>query len=322
MFDNLHITVAAEKLFSIGPIPITNSYLTGLIVMALLVIVGRLASTRVGDVPNRFQSTCELIIEYLLNLTEIAGGRRLGRMTFPLIGTLFLFIITANYSGLLPGVGTIGFYRNEEVPDTSATSQTAPTDTNTLYKVDQQNVTTSQTQSSTSSETTHTERVLVPWFRAPNADLNQTLAMALVSWFTVQILGIRLSGGFLRRMKHMAEPAFLFPIELIQEFFKLISLAARLFGNIFAGEVVLTLLYTFAAGAKFVVLPLFLPVVFFMLEALFGFIQAVLFSMLTLIYIKIAAGSHDEEHGDELVSNAAPEFPEAAIPGLTEGGRA
>lgn len=319
MFDNLHITVAAEKLFSIGPIPITNSFLTGLIVMVLLFIIGRLANTRVGDVPNRFQSTIELIIEYLLNLTEIAGGRRLGRMTFPLIGTLFIFIITANYSGLLPGVGTIGFYRNEEVTDTS----TAQTDANTLYKVDQQNVATSQTQpSSGSGEATHTERVLVPWFRAPNADLNQTLAMALVSWFTVQILGIRLSGGFFKRMKHMAEPAFLFPIELIQEFFKLISLAARLFGNIFAGEVVLTLLYTFAAGAKFAVLPLFLPVVFFMLESLFGFIQAVLFSMLTLIYIKIAAGSHDEEHGDELVSNAAPEFAEAAIPGLTEGGHA
>lgn len=317
MFDNLHVSIAAEKLFSIGPIPITNSYLTGIIVMVVLLIIGRLANTGVKDVPNRFQSAVELTIEFLLDLAEIAGGRRLGRMTFPLIGGIFIFIITANYTGLLPGVGTIGVYRNEEVQTSqSATSVSdAP-----VYKVNEPGNATAN-EAAPSGEATHEERVLVPFFRAPNADLNQTLGMALVSWFTVQILGIRLSGGFFRRMKHMAEPAFLFPIELLQEFTKAVTLAARLFGNIFAGEVVLTLLYTFAAGAKIAVLPLFLPVVFFMLETLFGFIQAIIFAMLTLVYIRTAAGSHDEEHGDELVTHETPEFPEAAIPRL-EGSRA
>ena len=273
MFDNFHVSVAAEKLFSIGPWPITNSYLSTLLVMAVLLLIGIAVNRNPRDVPGKFQGICEMIVEYLLDITEIAGGKRLGRMTFPLIGSIFIFVITANYAGLLPLVGSIGYYHDEPVEEGAAVVPSEPAIYTVASTNDQAVVSQAQSGSDEATDPGATQRVLVPFLRAPNADLNQTLAMALISWFTAQILGSYLAGGFGKRIKHLAEPAFLFPIELLSEFAKLLSLTARLFGNVFAGEVVLLLLYTVASGLKFLVIPFFLPIVFFMLELLFGFIQ-------------------------------------------------
>lgn len=338
MFDNFHISIAAEELFSIGPWPITNSYLTTLIVMVALVLVGIWVNRKPQEVPGTFQGVCELIVEYILDLSEIAGGRRLSRMVFPLIGSIFIFVITANYAGLLPIVGSIGYYHEEPVEETASAPVGEPA-TYTVAATGGQGIVGQEgsegsegsgTDQDASGEVA-TERVLVPFLRAPNADLNQTLAMALISWFTAQILGSYLAGGFGKRMKHMAEPALLFPIELLSEFAKVLSLTARLFGNVFAGEVVLLLLYTVANGLKFLVIPFIFPIVFFMLELLFGYIQAILFALLTLIYIRVAAGTHEEEHGSHDVSPSAypkqesdsqTPYPEATLSGLAQEGRA
>ncbi|MCA9848990.1 MAG: F0F1 ATP synthase subunit A, partial [Dehalococcoidia bacterium] len=137
--------------------------------------------------------------------------------------------------------------------------------------------------------------VLVPFIRPPNADLNMTLAMALIAVGTVQVAGIR-AHGLGGRIKHMADPPFLFPIEVIGEGSRVVSLAARLFGNVFAGEVLLGVMFALGAALKIAILPLVFPVVFLFLEVLFGTIQALVFSLLTLIYITLAA-AHD--HGDE-----------------------
>lgn len=248
---DLHISIAAEPLFHIGPVAVTNSMLVMFIVMALILIVFSYLARRAQVVPGRSQGVAELIIEFLLNLVESTAGKSIGRRIFPLVASLFIFIIFANFSGLLPGVGTI------YVTDTA-----------------------------------------VPILRPPTADLNMTVALALVTFTVVQVAGIG-AHGVGGRIKHLATPPFLFPIEVISEFSRIISLSARLFGNVFAGEVLLAVMYALANAVKIALLPVLFPVVFIGLEVLFGTIQALVFALLTLIYIYLAAaghGDHEEEH--------------------------
>lgn len=248
---DMHIVLYAETLFHIGPIPITNSFFMMLVVMTLILIVGRIAAKRITEDPRtggRFGGAVEFIVGYLLNLVETTGGKKLGRSIFPLVSGLFIFIILANFSGLLPGVGSIFVGKDH-----------------------------------------------VPIMRPPTADLNMTLAMSTTTFLAVQFFGIR-AHGVGGRLKHMATPAFIFPIEVVSELSRIISLAARLFGNVFAGEVLLGVGYAIANAVKIAVVPVLLPVVFIGLEVLFGTIQALVFALLTLIYIFLAAAGHDDEH--------------------------
>ena len=256
MGSDIHISLPAETLFQIGPLHVTNSALTMLIVMAGLVIFFAITMRKRQLVPTGAQNAAETIVEWLLNLVEGAAGKRVGRTIFPLVATLFIFIITANYAGLLPGVGTIGRWEDEGG-----------------------------------------QRVLVPFFRAPNADLNMTIAMALIAVVTVQVAGVRAHGvgGYL---KELLTPIPLAPIHIIGEFSRLISLSARLFGNIFGGEVLVTVIYSLTK--------LVIPVIFIGLELLFGFIQALIFSLLTMSYIILAVAGHggDEEHEERGAAHA------------------
>ncbi|GBD15716.1 ATP synthase subunit a [bacterium HR26] len=274
----LHIEVAPETLWHLE-IPgtgivlnITNSFLTMLLVMGFLIIAGAFIARSATLIPGRIQSIFEIVVEFMLNLVESTAGKRFGRSIFPLIGGLFIFIIVSNYSGLLPGVGTIGIWH--ETPAESARL--------------------AATGGASGEAATEAHRVLVPLFRSPSADLNMTLAMALLSYMTFQFLGIRVHGVW-GRVKHLANPWFIFPIEVISEFSRIISLAFRLFGNIFAGEALLAVMYGIANAIKVSVIGLLIPVVFLYLEVLFGFIQALVFALLTLIYITLAAA---EEHGE------------------------
>lgn len=257
---DLHVAVAPEELGRVS-IPgtgleliITNSFFTMIIVMGLVLLLGILIARQSKLIPGRVQSTFELIAEFILSLVESAAGKSFARRIFPLVGALFIFIIFANYSGLLPGVGTITWdYHDHHIP------------------------------------------VLRP----PSADLNMTIAMALVTFVTVQVAGIA-SHGVGGRLKHMATGPLwlawlLFMIELVSEFSRIISLSFRLFGNVFAGEVLLGVMYSIANIIKFSVIGLLIPVVFLYLEVLFGFIQALVFALLTMIYIVLAA-AHEEGH--------------------------
>jgi F-type H+-transporting ATPase subunit a len=125
-----------------------------------------------------------------------------------------------------------------------------------------------------------------------------------VTFVTVQIVGIR-AHGIGGRIKHMADPPFIFPIELVSEFGRIISLSARLFGNVFAGEVLLGVMYAMANAVKIAIVPLLVPVIFIFLELLFGTIQALVFALLTAIYIALAAGG--DSHGDEHAEHQEPE---------------
>jgi F-type H+-transporting ATPase subunit a len=134
-----------------------------------------------------------------------------------------------------------------------------------------------------------------------------TLAMAFVSFFAFQFAGLK-AHGLKGRIKHMADPWWIFPLELIQELARVISLSVRLFGNIFAGEVLLTVMYAMANAIKIALIPVVFPVIFLYLELLFGFIQALVFALLSLAYIALAtAGGHDDdEHAASHEHEAEP----------------
>jgi len=274
----LHISVKPETLWSLPlfghlTLRITNSFLTMLLVMLFLIILGSIVARRAQLIPGRLQSVVEMVVEFLLGLVEGTAGKKLGRRIFPLISGLFIFIIVANYTGLLPGIGTIGIWHEGKHALVAASEGATGTE--------------------------HGGRTLVPLFRPPTADLNMTLAMALISYVAFQVAGISAHGVW-GRIKHMANPPFLLPIEIISELSRIVSLSFRLFGNIFAGETLLTVMYGLANAIKITVVGLVIPVIFLYLEVLFGFIQALIFAVLTLIYIALAsAHEHEEEHEAE-----------------------
>jgi F-type H+-transporting ATPase subunit a len=300
----LHVELAAETLFYVGPIPVTNSMLVMFLVMGFLLIVGSAIARRAQIVPtSHAQSLAEVIVEFLLGLVESTAGKRAGRRIFPLVGAIFIFILFANYSALIPGVGVFGYYQ-EETPE-SAVATEGEHETESGAATDEEHATeTDETTLSGQPETVVEEgdhqRVLVPFLRAPNADLNMTLAMALLTFTVVQVAGIR-AHGVGGRIKHMADPWWIFPLEVVQEVARIVSLSFRLFGNVFAGEVLLAVMVALANAIKFLIVPLLFPVIFLFLELLFGTIQALVFALLTLIYITLAtSGGHDEaEHGEE-----------------------
>ncbi len=284
-----HISLPAEKLFGIGPLNVTNSMLTMFIVMIGLVVFFAYASRRLAaggngvyQAPRGAQNFAEFCVEALLNLAQGSAGRSMGRRMLPLVATIFIFVLTANYAGLLPGVGTIGRCEVE-------ISQTGG-------------------EHAASSPGCPEGQVLVPFLRAPNADFNMTIAMALVAIVVVQYQAIKAHGiGAYLKELFLAPPIPL--LHFIGEIARIISLSARLFGNVFGGEVLLTVIIALTV-------PLFgllglVPAVFYGLETFFGFVQALLFSLLTLSYISIAASGHDEheEHGVEgIVERGAREL--------------
>jgi F-type H+-transporting ATPase subunit a len=292
----VHVELAAETLWEIGPVHITNSMFMMFVVMAAILIVFTIIARGAKMIPGRAQGVIEMIVEFILDLVEGTAGRRIGRRIFPLIAGIFIFILFANFSGLLPGVGTITL-------DTSDDSHASETTLTTEGEGD------TAASGATAEEEHSTE---VPIMRPPTADLNMTLAMSLLTFVVVQIAGVS-AHGLGGRIKHMADPPFLFPIEVISELSRIISLAARLFGNVFAGEVLLGVMYGMASAIKIALVPLVFPVVFIGLEVLFGTIQALVFALLTLIYITLAAAGHDDhEHEDAPAHDPAGATPPGA----------
>ncbi len=265
-----HISISAETLFNLGPLPVTNSMLNSTVAALLLLGLGLLVARAARLVPGRGQSIFESIVEFLLNLVEGAAGKKVGRQIFPFIVTAFCYILLANWLGILPFFG-------ESLRVRSAVTGE-----------------------------------LVPLFRAANADLNSTLALAIVSVIAVQVWGIR-AHGVGGHFKH-----FFNPMHAIDEVSHLISLSARLFGNVFGGEVLVSIMY-FLLGSLFVG---FGTVIFLGLELFFGLIQALVFSFLTLLYISLASQSeHPEEHegahgpSRDLPASKVEPYTQQSVPG-------
>jgi len=246
----MEISLAAEKIGHIGSFPITNSVLTSWIGAIILIVISLLASRKMKLIPSGWQNIFEMVIEFLYNTANsVIGDEKQTRRYFPLVATIFLFIISNNWLGLVPGVGTIGLH-----------------------------------------ESIHGKEVLVPLFRSANADLNMTLALAVIAVLSIQIFGIAAIGIFRygKKFINFSSP-ILFVVgllELVGEISRIISFSFRLFGNVFAGEVLLTVI-------AFIV-PFIAPLPFYGLELFVGFIQALVFTMLTLVFIKSAITDHSE----------------------------
>jgi F-type H+-transporting ATPase subunit a len=244
----VEISIAAEKLFSIGSFPVTNALLIGFLVSIFLVLLTQIVLRKMTLVPHGVQNALEFVFEALLDLVEsVTQDKKQAKQFFPLIATIFLFVLIANWVGLLPGLGTVGLLHGEG-----------------------------------------SHATIIPFLRSTSADLNFTLALSLITVFTVQFTGIATLGIVKYGKKFFISPLHkpygigtaVGILELVSEFGKMISFTFRLFGNVFAGEVLLTVMLH--------LVPYFLPLPFMFLEIFVGFIQAIVFSMLTLVFLKMA----------------------------------
>jgi F-type H+-transporting ATPase subunit a len=238
------VSFAAEPIFFLGKIAITNAVLNTLLVDAIIIMLIILVNKKLSLIPGMLQNLTETMIEGFYNLTQSVAGERVSRI-FPYVTTFFLFILIANWTALIPGVFAIGIYHDGH---------------------------------------------LVPFLRPATSDFNVTLGLALVSAaathaMSISVLGIKeYLGRFLS-----VNPIFLFVgvLEIISEITKVISLSFRLFGNIFAGEVVLGTVTTLFA--------FLFPLPFLMLETVVGLVQALVFAMLTMAFMTILTTPHHEE---------------------------
>lgn len=275
-----HISIAAEPLTHIAGIPITNSLVTTWLVMILLTLFARLATRNLTMVPGNLQSIAEIAVGGLYSLFSSITGKYI-KQVYPLLLSIFMYIILANWVGLLPGVGTIGFFKTETAEaKTVVTSQKAPEELETPSR--------KQVETTKMENVTPKEAEFVPLFRGATADINTTLALALVAVTAIQYYGIANFGKYyISRFVSLKDPIsfFLGILEVVSELSKVISFAFRLFGNIFAGEVLLTVMAF--------LMPFIAPLPFLTLELFVGFIQALVFSMLTAVFLNVAI-SHGE----------------------------
>ncbi len=261
-------TLYAEPVFNLSNFTVTNSLLTSWIVVFLIIIFSIILRLKIKKIPRGIQNFFEIIVEGALNLCDsVTGDHKKSAKFFPIVFALFIFILLNNWLGLLPGVGSIGYYAMEEG-----------------------------------------HQVFIPFFRGGTADLNTTLALALFSVIGANLAGIIMVGFWShinkfvnlkafyeipKRIKHdmtvvLVNPikAFVGLVEIIGEIAKVASLSFRLFGNVFAGEVLLA-----SMAALFAY---FVPIPFMFLEIIVGIIQALIFAVLTLVYMTIATTA--EEH--------------------------
>ena len=263
-----HPELPAEVVFHIFGFPIANSIIGAWVTIIVLVGFSYAVTRRSRLIPRRWQALLEFILGALLNFCQSVAGEKNGRRFFPIVATIFLFVAFNAWLSLLPGFGSI---------------------------------------------TVHTAEGEAHLLRGANTDINMPLALALISFVFVEYFGLRTlgirylgkfinAGGFLRSMRLIVGGKFktglsglmtgvinifIGLLEGLSEFIRIISFTFRLFGNMTAGEILLLV-------ATFLV-PFLFAVVFYGLELLVGFVQALIFAGLTLIFLTVAVTSHSAE---------------------------
>ena len=256
---------AAEPVFNVGRLPVTNSMLVTWVVAVGLIIFARLATREIQAVPSGAQNFWEWLLENLQDFLESIIGSELVRKTFWFFATIFIFILFTDWFGLIPGVGTIGWGAQSE----------------------------------------HGFKVAKPLLRGGNADLNMTFAMAMVFFVCWTFWAFRANGvkgvfrhlfgpkgdatGMLKLIMIVVFFAVGF-LEVVSILFRPISLSFRLYGNIFAGENMLE-----SVAALVPSLGWLLPVPFYFLELLVGLVQALVFMLLTAVFTMLIC-VHEEQH--------------------------
>ena len=241
------ISLGPEIIFNIGSLKISNTLLATVLTDAVLISIVYFINKNISAVPNFLQNLIESLINYLYSLTEQISGK-FTNIIFPWFASFFLFIFFSNILALMPGFGAFGFFHTKEGI-----------------------------------------KEFVPLFRAATSDFNTTFALAIVSVAATHILSIKYNGivSYLKRYFSF-NPIYLFVgiLELISEITKLFSLSFRLFGNIYAGEVVMSTISSLAAYLA--------PIPFLLLESIVAFVQALVFAMLTMVFMYILITPHSE----------------------------
>jgi len=270
-------TLYAEPVYHVGSFPITNALLTSWIAVFIIIVISIILRTKLREIPRKFQNFFEIILDGALSLCDqVTGDRKITLKVFPLAFSIFFFVLINNWLGILPfgGFGLV--------------------------------------------ETHGGESVFIPFIRSGTADINTTLALAVLSVIGANVFGIisiglwktfnkyvnlRSLGQIFTKVRRDPTILVVAPIsffvgilELIGEFAKVASLSFRLFGNVFAGEVLLLSMSAILAYG--------LPIPFLFLEIFVGLIQAFIFAVLVIVYFTIASQDHDEheEHKEQLAT--------------------
>jgi F-type H+-transporting ATPase subunit a len=288
-----HVSLSGQPILQDGPSWLTNTIVAVVIVDLIIIILALAATARMKLVPSGWQNFVEMVIEYIYGLAEQVAGKA-ARTYFPWVMTIFIFVIISNWSGLIPGVGSIGVYHTPEGATEEhgfrSDAQLAMADGSLILVAPEAGLAAPVAAEEGAAE-------FVPLYRAPSADLNVTFALALTTMFMVQVWGIRaLGGSYFKKFFAWRGPnigmkligAFVGILELISEFARILAFGFRLFGNIFAGEIVLA---TMAFLAAFLI-----PLPFYLLEVFVGFVQALVFTMLALVFFSMATASHGDSH--------------------------
>lgn len=264
----LHISLPAEAVFHLGPLPITNSMILGTLGAVVMVAVLLFVAKRVRqERRNKFVTLIQWLFEFLYKSTlDILGGdKQLARRVAPLAITMFFLVLATYWLSVLPGVGSIQW-----------------------------------------------NGVLI--FRGLPADLNFTFALAIITIVASQVFAISQHGFFGNIGRYVKNPfknpigAFEGLLEFVGEFSRLIALSFRLFGNAFAGEVLLMVISVLTNYFATVALPFFMA-----FELFIGFIQAYVFYVLTVIFTSLAVtvhgGAHDEATSHPSQDHSKPDVP-------------
>lgn len=259
------VSLYAYPLFDLWGIPITNAIVTSWVISLFIIITFRLVVKKPQLIPSKGQAIVENLIEGIRGIVVPIVGKKVAKVAFPLLIGFFTFILIHNWSGLLPGVGTFGFWEGEG-----------------------------------------TNRHLTYFFRPANADLNMTLALAIVSfvawlYITLRYAGIKVLAADLfgnKADKNETHAALYFGlfgiffavglIEVISIIFRPISLSLRLFGNVFGGENLLTNITGLIGWI--------VPAPFYFLEMLVGLVQALVFTILVSVYIGLICNHEGGDH--------------------------
>ena len=303
------VSVSAEHIpgWSLLGIPISNSLLTSWVVMIVIIVGAWLGTRNMQLVPSGWQNIVELIVETLYNLTEsVSGPKWVGRF-FVIPTTIFIYVLASNWFGLIPGLPGFGVCHAAQHAEEAQTEEAA--------QVEEARAEEGALHTSTCAP----GEEIIPFFRSPSADLNYTLMLALVTQVAAQVFGFmalgfggylgkflvfdgirsafgpdahgnkRSRGGMLGQLTLGLIDLFVGLLEGLSEFIKVIAFTFRLFGNIFAGEVMLIVL-TF-------LVPLVLTIPFLGFEVFVGLIQAFIFFILSVAFYSVAVTSHSHEEG-------------------------
>jgi len=352
------IIVAPETVFHWGPLDVTNTMFTSWFVVLFLILMALIVGPRLSVVPSGFSGAVEAGVEVFYNLVVQVAGEKNGRRFFPLVATIFFFILTSNYFGLLPinnvigltepnfgdkqavmgqrtvagidvayipfkpgqvdvGSGEVAYVEysdgtkiefghaeeGEADSHSSAFGSLAVVSSNPPAATDQFNAATEAAAPSEGATVTGFSGLVAPYFRSVMTDVNAPLAIAIFSFIFVEFWGLQTLGvGYLTKFFSFGKllkgdilggviDVFVGILEFVSELSRMVSFTFRLFGNIFAGEVLL-LMMTF-------LVPFVLVDVFYGLELFVGLIQAFVFAILTLVFAVTAVSHHGDDHGEE-----------------------